>query len=244
MNTLYTDLSEIYEGMYRTFINYKEEFAFYSGLLKKYQCQSVLEAGCGTGNLAAWFLVNKVDYLGMDLSDAMLTMARRNNPAADFIKGDMRKFDLPRPTQSCIITGRSISYLLSDDDLHDTFRSIYKNLAEPGILCFDFIDASKFLPSIRKGKTVMHRAMVKNKMYRRESFWKPNSAQKGAFDWRSVFYEDQDRTKNIGEDQSTIRTFWEEEMRTFLEVGKYKVEEIIPRPTYAFDTLVVVARKK
>jgi hypothetical protein len=29
-----------------------------------------------------------------------------------------------------------------------------------------------------------------------------------------------------------------------LKVGKYKVEEIIPRPSYAFDTLVIVARKK
>jgi len=245
MSALYTKLSEIYEGMYQTFINYEEEFVFYADLLKKYKCQSVLETGCGTGNLARRFAADHFDYIGMDISEDMLDIAKRNNPQADFIKGDMRNFLLPAPRQSCIITGRSVSYLLSDRELNDTFQSIHKNMMEGGVLSFDFIDASRFLPSIKNGKSVMHQAVVKNKMYRRESFWKPNGSQKGAFDWRSVFYEEQadGSLANIGEDQSTIRAFWEEEMTTFLEAGKYKVEEIIPRPSYAFDTLVVVAKK-
>jgi predicted TPR repeat methyltransferase len=103
MSTLYTDLSEIYEGMYQTFIDYEEEFAFYSGLLNKYQCQSALEAGCGTGNLASRFAAVGVDYTGMDLSEAMLAMARRNNPLANFLKADMRNFHLLKPKQSCMI---------------------------------------------------------------------------------------------------------------------------------------------
>jgi hypothetical protein len=72
-----------------------------------------------------------------------------------------------------------------------------------------------------------------------------NSLQKGAFDWRSVFYEQQTdgSLKNIGEDQSTIRAFYSGEMKSLLGAGKFKVEEIIPRPSYAFDTLVIVAKK-
>lgn len=187
MNNLYASLSEVYEGMYQTFINYKEEFAFYFSILKKYQCQSVLEAGCGTGNLAQLFIANNVEYVGMDLSDDMLAIGRKNNPKVDFIKGDMRNFSLTKPVMSCIITGRSISYLVANRDVHDAFQSVYKNLAEPGILCFDFIDAAIFLPSIKNGKIVTHQAIVGGRGFKRESFWKINHDQPGAFDWQSVF---------------------------------------------------------
>ena len=33
MNTLYADLAEVYEAMYRTFIDYEAEFAFYAQLI-------------------------------------------------------------------------------------------------------------------------------------------------------------------------------------------------------------------
>ena len=49
MNSVYTKLSEVYDAMYKTFINYKEELDFYSSILIKYNCTSVLEIGCGTG---------------------------------------------------------------------------------------------------------------------------------------------------------------------------------------------------
>jgi SAM-dependent methyltransferase len=117
--------------MYQTFVNCEEEFAFCSSLLKKYLCESVVEAGCGNSNLAHRFADGHFNYVGMDLSDDMLDIAKENNPHTDFIKGDMRNFDLPGPMQPCIITGRSISYLLSDDDLRDAFQSIHKNLTEP-----------------------------------------------------------------------------------------------------------------
>ncbi len=229
MNTLYSDLSEIYEGMYQTFINYDEEFEFYFKVLKKYHCRSVLEVGCGTGNLAQCFRTHQFDYVGLDLSDDMLRIAKKNNPGSTFLKGDMRNFTLQKHVESCIITGRSISYVTSDEDVKNAFASIGKNLTSLGILCFDFIDASKFIPSIKDGKTIMHEAIVHSKKYRRESFWKVNLAQDGLFDWESVFYEEQtdDSLKRIGEDQSTIRAFWADEIKTFLEIGGFKVEEII-----------------
>jgi len=33
--TLYTTLAGVYDAMYRTFINYDDEYTFYSGLLLK-----------------------------------------------------------------------------------------------------------------------------------------------------------------------------------------------------------------
>jgi hypothetical protein len=51
MNKLTIDLSEVYEAMYQSFINYDEEYAFYGRILSKYSCNSLVEIGCATGHL-------------------------------------------------------------------------------------------------------------------------------------------------------------------------------------------------
>ena len=88
MNTLYTNLAKVYEAMYKSFINYEEELSFYSSFLKKYNCQSVLEIGCGVGNLAPGFTNLGFKYYGLDLSSEMLKIAKINNPKSSFIEGD------------------------------------------------------------------------------------------------------------------------------------------------------------
>ena len=101
MNNLYTNHSEIYEMMYQTFINYDEEYAYYSDKLKKYNAGSVIELGCGTGSLASRFTANGFDYTGLDLNKTMLDIAERKNPGAKFIEADMKSF------QSMILSGRN-----------------------------------------------------------------------------------------------------------------------------------------
>lgn len=231
--------------MYKTFINYKEEFNFYSNLLLKDQCRSVVELGCGTANLAGDFVKHGFTYTGIDLSQEMLGIARRNNPTGRFLQGDMRNFVLPEKSESCIITGRSTSYLITNKDVHDTLSNINNNLHSSGIICFDCIDANKFIPQIRKGESVVHKAAAGAKKFHRESFWDINLSESWAFDWLSVYYEeahDGGLTK-IGEDQSTIRAFCKDDMNLFLELTGFELKEIIDRPSYAFDTFVVVAKK-
>jgi hypothetical protein len=43
MSNLYKDLSEIYEGMYQTSINYEDEFKFYSKILSDHHCRNIVE---------------------------------------------------------------------------------------------------------------------------------------------------------------------------------------------------------
>jgi len=148
MNKLYSELAEVYEAMYATFINYKEEYNFYQKILSSYHKKSVLEIGCGTGNLALHFRQNGLDYCGLDLSKEMIAIAKTKAPGCIFIERDMRNFQLEKPVQSIIITARSISYLLSNKDVNSTFKSVYNSLENEGIFCFDFIDANRFIPAI------------------------------------------------------------------------------------------------
>jgi SAM-dependent methyltransferase len=245
MSNLYTNLSAVYEAMYQSFINYEDEYEFYRDILVSYNGKSVVEIGCGSGNLANRFSKNGFEYIGMDLSEDMLTLAKTNNPNAVFVKEDMRNFNLQKKLDACVITGRTISYLLTNNDVVDTFKAIHNNLKMDGIVSFDCIDANKFIPQIDSTKKIVHKANFKNKQYQRDSIWKVNLDNGFCFDWESIYYE---RTAHeelieVGKDNSTIRTFTTDEMVLFLTITGFNVLEIIERPSYAFDTFVIVAQK-
>ena len=140
MNPLYKDLATIYEAMYHSFIDYPAEYDFYSGQLLRYHQNEVLEIGSGTGNLAKYFIANGFVYKGLDYSEQMIDLAKKKISTAEFIKGDMRDFKLNHPVGSIIATGRTLSYLRTNDDIRAAFSSFYNNLIPDGILCFDCID--------------------------------------------------------------------------------------------------------
>ena len=244
MSNLYKSLAEVYEAMYKTFINYDEEFALYSSLIKKYHCTSVVEIGCGTGNLAGRFADNGFKYTGLDMSDDMLAIAKKNHPDVDFLQAAMQHFSLPEPAAAAIITGRTISYLLTNKDVMDSLLAIHSNLKTPAIVCFDFIDANKFIPHIGSD-AVIHKAAAGNKKFHRESFWTVNLAHSWTFNWLSVFYEEGEDGSlvKIGQDDSTIRAFTKDEIILFLQLAGFNIKEIFPRAAYAFDTFLVVAEK-
>lgn len=246
MADLYGDLSKVYEAMYQTFINYEEEFAFYYNILKNYHCTSVVEVGCGTGHLASRFSINGMDYIGMDLSESMISIARSHNPLLTFLLADMRLFRLERKVDAAIITGRTISYLVTNEDVLGTFRSINNNLNVEGTLVFDCIDAAKFIPYIKDGIDICHNASFEGKDYQRMSHWKPNFNESYLFDWQSHYQmkNDDGAWIDVGTDDSTIRTFTKDDIVLMLELCGFKVESITDRMSYAFDTFVVVAVKK
>lgn len=245
MSNLYNSLSDVYEMMYTSLINYEEEYLFYSEKLRKHGCKSLIEIGCGTGRLAGSFVDEGFQYTGLDMSTDMLNIAKKNNPGLQFIQGDMRNFELVDKPEACIITGRTISYLQTNKDVSDAFTSIGNNLLARGILCFDFINAEKFIPLIEFGKRVTHTSQFDNRKFHRESSWSVNHIQNGLFDWYSVYYEETENSKleKIGEDNSVLRSFNANEIDHFLGLSGFLVKEIIERPSYAFDTLVITAQK-
>jgi trans-aconitate methyltransferase len=245
MNNLYTSHAGIYEMMYQTFINYDEEYAYYSDKLKKYNAESVIELGCGTGSLASRFTVAGFDYTGLDLNRTMLAIAESKNPGAKFIEDDMRSFQLKENKQACLIAGRSISYLMTNKDVLDSFNTINKNLQPGGIVCFDNIDAAKFIPFIKNGKRIIHKAEFGGRKFQRESYWSINGNQSWTFNWDSVYFEVDKKggLHKIADDNSTVRCFTKDDLCLFLDLCNFSVKEIEDRPSYAFDTFVIVAQK-
>lgn len=239
-------MAAIYDAMYQTFVNYDEEYAFYNNLLQENNCSSVLEIGSGTGNLAKRFDENKQNYLGLDYSESMIEIAKERNQNCSFIQGDMRDFTLENPVDAILITGRSTSYLITNSDINKTFDSLYKNTNDNGIIIFDFIDANRFIPFITENVLITHEAAYENVNYKRESHWDVNNdLENFMLDWSAEYYTVVNGKKEIIEnDFSTVRVFTLNEIELFLYLNNFEILKTIDRKTYAYDTYVIVAKKK
>ncbi|HEY4616665.1 MAG TPA: class I SAM-dependent methyltransferase [Flavobacterium sp.] len=246
MATLYEGkMAAIYDAMYQTFVNYDEEYTFYNTIIKANNCKTTLEIGSGTGNLAKRFNENDQDYTGLDYSESMLAIARERNENCIFIQGDMRDFNLEKQVDSIIITGRSTSYLTTNEDLNETFASLYNNITEQGIIVFDFIDANRFIPFINENQKIIHQAEHDGMNYIRESNWETTSLDNFMLEWNAKYYTIINGEKNlIADDFSTVRVFTLNEMQLFLYLNNFEIIKTIDRKTYAYDTYVIAAKKK
>jgi SAM-dependent methyltransferase len=246
MKSLYTNgFEHLYDDMYQTFIDYQEEFNFYSSIILQYKKKSVLEIGCGTGNLAKFFIASALKYIGLDLSQDMINVSQKRNPTGTFINNDVTSFKLDNKIDSIIITGRTTSYFLNNQTVTDALKAIHGNLNKDGILCFDFIDASRFFLEIKGGKSISHQAIIDKKHYVRESYIKENTTLDNMmFDWDAKYYKIQgDNKTHLTTDTSTVRAFTKNEWELLLALNNFELIECIDRKSYAFDTYVVVARK-
>src|SRR5688572_7153439 len=243
MTQLYTTYADLYHKMYQSFIDYDEEYQFYKALLDKHSVRNILEIGCGTGQLARRFLRDGYGYTGIDVSMPMLEYARNELPSQYFHCMDMREINLPPTFDGVIITARSISYILSNNDVMATFRSIKNVLRDGGVLIFDFIDAKNFIPSINENETISHEVVLDNVRYKRESIFEKRIDTSWNWIWKSTFMkQEKSDYQNIGSDEAELRAFTVDELDIFLLLIGFNVLQVLDRKVYAFHTKVIMAR--
>jgi SAM-dependent methyltransferase len=238
-------MAAIYDAMYQTFVNYDEEYAFYNDFIQENNCKTILEIGSGTGNLAKRFKENRQDYTGLEYSQSMIAIAQKRNKNCTFILGDMRDFNLEKQVDAIIITGRSTSYLTTNDDVNETFASLFTNITEEGIIAFDFIDANRFIPYINENQKIIHKAEHEGISYLRESHWDTTTLDNFMVEWTAKYYTFIHGKKDlIANDFSTVRVFTLNEIQLFLYLNNFEIIKTIDRKTYAYDTYVIVAKKR
>jgi len=221
MTKLYSQLAQVYHEMYQSIFDYKKEFKFYNRLLKKYKCKKILEIGCGSGNLAPFFLKAGYNYVGLDLFQEMIKIAKKVDPKAKFVQGDMRKLKLKDKFDAILITGRSFTYLTTNDDVMNTLKSIHKTLKKNGVLIFDNFNAEEIIEM--KKKRFVQESKYKNKKYKRVSVKYPNLETGWTENWDATYYiTEKGKTKTI-KDKSIVRAFTLDELKLFLKLNGFKV---------------------
>ncbi len=247
MDGLYGNkMAKVYHEIYQGFIDYKAEYDLYASICRTYGASKILEMACGSGNLANHFSKDFESYTGMDYSNAMLQIAREKHPNLVFIRGDMRNFKASQRFDGILITGRSTSYLLTNEDFLQTLKCVQKNLDDNGIFIFDFIDAQLFLPYVASNKFVTHTSTVADQKYLRESEWVINKeSTEMLIEWTANYYQVNEKDKTfLGRDSTSFRSFYFDELEQLLMKSGLKINEKIDRKTYAFDTYVLVCKKE
>jgi SAM-dependent methyltransferase len=88
--------------------------------------------GCGGGK-NAFTLKQKYEVTGVDISPAMLDLAKQLNPECNFILGDMRTCSLGSEFD-VVLVDDAISYMKSKTDILAVFQNAYRHLGVGGLM--------------------------------------------------------------------------------------------------------------
>jgi SAM-dependent methyltransferase len=97
---------------------------------------TVLDLGCGGGQLSSRLLRNGYKPVGVDVSAAMVRLARQRVSNARFIRGSIAERRLPR-CSAAIAIGEVFNYLPSKPHIRRAFRNVFLSLCPGGVLVFD-----------------------------------------------------------------------------------------------------------
>ena len=132
--------SEFYAQTYDVSVpDWPGEIDFYRELASKVRsnCGTMLEVACGTGRVAIRLAQDGVNVVGLDISPAMLAVARQKSAALEnirWVQGDMRSFELGEQFELVIIPGHAFQNLNIPQDQIACLGCIKRHLSPAGTL--------------------------------------------------------------------------------------------------------------
>jgi SAM-dependent methyltransferase len=135
-----------------TYVQESEQFCALIRQHSRIEPQTLLNLGCGGGHndhtLKRHFRVT-----GVDVSEAMLGLARRRNPEVSYLLGDMRTLRLGE-VFDCVTAFDSLSYMLTEEDLGAAFQTAFSHLRPGGV----FVTYQETNPATFEQNRVAHQA--------------------------------------------------------------------------------------
>src|SRR5690625_4574658 len=117
---------------------------FTTNVLKKYGVSpnTIVDLGCGTGELAIRLALKGYEMIGVDQSNDMLTAASSKaydeNLHIQWIKQDIRELSGFESTDVFISFCDVLNYVTELKDLQTIFEHVYESLTDGGLFVFDF----------------------------------------------------------------------------------------------------------
>ncbi len=110
----------------------------------------VVDLGCGTGLLARELIDAGYRVFGVDISEAMIELARNRAPEAEFRVGSLFEVGIPR-CEAVTAISEVLNYVFDaeNEDLGRVFRRVYDALVPGGVFVFDALGPGQVPPGTR-----------------------------------------------------------------------------------------------
>jgi len=138
--------SQYYDLLYKD-KNYFDETEYVNALIQEYCTETthILELGCGTGIHAIELAKRGYTIHGIDISETMLKLAIEKQLQCDpevseklsFQKSDIKTFESHQKFETIISLFHVISYMTTNEDLNQTFKTVKDHLKPNGVFIFD-----------------------------------------------------------------------------------------------------------
>lgn len=122
---------------------YTKWLSFIKNAVSAYHPNTIrlLDVGCGTGSMPILLAKEGFEVTGVDLSSDMLMVAKEKaeneNVALSLFQQDMRELEGLGAYDCVTILCDSLNYILTEEDVKQTFLSAWNHLEPNGLLLFD-----------------------------------------------------------------------------------------------------------
>jgi ubiquinone/menaquinone biosynthesis C-methylase UbiE len=135
---VFNEMAEVYQQKYMNVDCYQESLEYFLNHLNP--TDTILDLACGPGNILH-YLSNRKNNLklsGIDLSEQMIKLAKRNVPNAKFEISDCRDLNHMEGSYNAIVCSFLIPYLL-EREIEKLFKAVWNLLVPNGIFYLGFI---------------------------------------------------------------------------------------------------------
>lgn len=115
---------------------------------------TILEIGCGPGNITSYLLKKRPDFKieGIDFAPNMIELAKMNNPTALFQVMDCREIDSLQSKYDAIVCGFCLPYL-SETDCSKFIKDCSGLLNNEGLIYISFVEGDYTQSGFLTGST-------------------------------------------------------------------------------------------
>ena len=154
---MYKELAKYYDLFYSG-KDYQKEAKTITQIIKKYKKshgRDLLDLACGTGIHTKMLKAVGFKVLGLDISEPMLKIARKNLPGVKFVVADMINFKLNRKFDVITCMFSSMGYAKTYDRLQSMIATISKHTKDGGVVVLEsWVARKKFISNLISLETV------------------------------------------------------------------------------------------
>jgi ubiquinone/menaquinone biosynthesis C-methylase UbiE len=146
-------IAQIYEDKFMNLDLYNQTYDLFCEAITA-KNPTVLELGCGPGNITKYLLTKRPDFEidAVDVAPNMIALAQQNNPTAQCKVMDVREIDCIQKPYNAIVCGFCIPYL-SATDVSKLIADCHHLLLQNGVFYLSFVAGDYTQSDYQKGSS-------------------------------------------------------------------------------------------